>query len=602
MALGAAPAMASNLLYFGGPVVHAARVILVKWGAHVRASYTNPRTGDPAFLNYLSSQDGSTSDIGGVLAQYMDTSGHNSHNLFSFGGTVQISPTVAATPPGKVFDSQIQSNLTRAIKAGTVPAPTGQGGLSTIYVVLFPPGDNVCFDSGGCAYNGGGFCGYHASFQLSGASTQILYAPIVDSGPGTPNFGNCGVGVSSDVGNQTSVVSHEVSESINDPLDAVASWYDYSVSGEIADKCDAQPPARNGPWTVESLWSDRERSCLSGEPAFRAPTASFLASSTGTAGQKVTFNASSSSDPSGDRDTALNQSTDTSYSISSGLVSYHWNWGDGTPQSTSGAATASHTFAAAGNYQVSLTVTDRLGFTSTRTQGISIAGGNPATPFTTTPLPGVRTGGAADIRSSSAVLSGWVSPHRTDTTYQVQFGRSKAYGYSTTWIDAGSSSATEAEHTVLFGLAAGVRYHYRFVTQNRWGTTVGDDRTFTSALAPRQAPRFGLSAPSRLSDQLLASGRLTARFHCSQRCVAHLVVVAAPPSGARQQALEAAIGRGRARLRRAGQGVVAVRLSSRFRRRLLQARHEPLRLVVDGYASSPGAAPSPPRQATITVY
>src|SRR5438105_2695145 len=122
---GAASASASQLLYYGGPVVHSANLVLVKWGADVRASYANSTSGDPGFLSYLASQSGSTSDIGGVLAQYMDSSSQNSQNRVAFAGTIQVSPTVGAAPQptASVQDGDVQAELARDINAGTLPAP-----------------------------------------------------------------------------------------------------------------------------------------------------------------------------------------------------------------------------------------------------------------------------------------------------------------------------------------------------------------------------------------------------------------------------------------------------------------------------------------------
>jgi PKD repeat protein len=53
------------------------------------------------------------------------------------------------------------------------------------------------------------------------------------------------------------------------------------------------------------------------------------------------------------------------------ISSYSWDWGDGTPHSVGAAPT--HTFAAPGEYEVSLTVTDSYGVTSTlSTQKVSV--------------------------------------------------------------------------------------------------------------------------------------------------------------------------------------------------------------------------------------
>jgi PKD repeat protein len=496
----AAPASASQLLYFGGPVVHSTNVVLVEWGPDVRASYANPSSGDPAFFQYLSSQDGATSDIGGVLAQYMDTTRHNSANHFNYLGAVQINPSVAPTPPGKVLDAQVQTVLENQIKGGVLPAPSGNG-LTTLYVVLFPPGDNVCFDSSSCAYGNGGFCAYHGSFKMSGTPTQVLYTAQVDNGPGTPNDGGCG-GNATDLGNQTSVVSHEVAETINDPLNQVASWYDYNFNGEIADKCDAQPLASNGPWTVERLWSNRDARCEAAEPAYSAPTASFLASSSGTAGQPVSFSAASSTDPAANRTSALDQPTGVSYSIASGIVGYRWNWGDGSAATTSTTPTAHHTFAQSGNYEVSLTVTDALGFTSTKTQEIGITGGAPGAPV-------VSTGTASGVSDQGATLNGTINPEGQSVTYHFAYGTDPNSLTQTTGDTPGLTGQTVTPvSAALGGLTASTRYYYELIGSAGGNSYLGGVKSFrtTSASPPPTQPLVATGAAQTVS----ASGaRLT---------------------------------------------------------------------------------------------
>lgn len=758
----------------------------------MRSTYASPTTGDPAFIQYLSKQSGTTTDIGGVLAQYMDTTRHNSRNRFTLQKTVQINPSVAPTS-GQVLDAQIQTVLKNQIGSGILPKPAGNG-LATIYVLLFPPNDDVCFDSSNCARsNNGGFCAYHGSFRLN-TSTQVLYAPIVDNGPGTPNFGGCGPGAS-DLGNQTAVVSHEMSETINDPLNNVASWYDYTANGEIADKCDAQPAAQNGPWTVESLWSNRDGRCEAGEPVFHGPTASFLASSTATAGQPVSFSAATSTDPSSNSDSALDHSNGLSYKISPGIIAYAWNWGDGSTPTLSSSPTANHTFAQSGNYQVSLTVTDALGFTSTKTQAISVSvpsgapvpstgaasavsdqgatlngainpeaqtvtyhfaygtdpnslsqstsetagptgqtsqpvsaqisglsastkyyyelvvtagantyDGTPAQSFTTTssapppttpvvstgaaqtissagarltgsinpegltlsyyfrygktslsnttpvtqgltgssaapvsasitglsagtqyhyelvatasstnyagpersftttlPLSNVITGAASNVTSNSATVSGMVDPRGTSTIYQAQYGTTKRYGHSTTWITAGSKNAYEHVDVPLFGLQPGMTYHYRLVAQNRHGTTVGADRTFTTTAAKSSAPRFYLRVAPRMRWSGLLAGQLRARLGCSGQCVAHILLVAEPAGTERAPELPITLARGQATLPGRGSTTTAIRFSSRFQNRLRHASRRPSEVIVMGYATAHGALASAPVQAVIRL-
>ncbi|HEY1522496.1 MAG TPA: PKD domain-containing protein [Solirubrobacteraceae bacterium] len=497
----AAGASASNLLYYGGPVVHSANVVLVQWGSHVRSTYSDSTSGDPGFFRYLVSQNGSTSDIGGVLAQYMDTTGHNSSNQFGYSGAVQINPSVGATPPAGVVDSALQTELASDINSGTLPAPSGDG-LSTVYVVLFPPNDNVCFDNGGgCAYDStGGFCAYHGSFALNG-SAHVLYAAMVDNGSGTPNFGYCGSS-SSDLQNQTSVVSHELSEAINDPLvdespgyGPPLGWYDPTFNGEIADKCDAEPNASNGPWTVERLWSNLDGNCVAAESSYTAPTASFLAPGGGATGQQISFDASASSDPAKNRATALESGVGSTLSISSGISSYQWNWGDGTPASSATTPTATHSFAAPGTYQVSLTVTDNLGFTSTSTQQVSVSEAG-------TQAPVAQTGGATGVGGQGATLGGTINPENQTVSYSFDYGSSPdSLSHSTlSTAGPGGQTATSVSAT-LSGLSPSTTYYYQLVITTAgttyrgavasFTTTSSSDTTQTPVAATGSAARIG---------------------------------------------------------------------------------------------------------------
>ena len=83
-------------------------------------------------------------------------------------------------------------------------------------------------------------------------------------------------------------------------------------------------------------------------PVNQPPTASFTFNVTDL---MVSFNAGASSDPDGS------------------IVSYAWNFGDGTNGS---GVTTSRTYAAAGTYNVTLTVTDNEGATGTLTQSVTV--------------------------------------------------------------------------------------------------------------------------------------------------------------------------------------------------------------------------------------
>ncbi len=717
--LVAAPAASAvSLRYWGGPVAHSMNVHLVEWGSGVRSTYTDPNAGDPAFFRYLASQSGTTTDIGGVLAQYMDTTEANSQNKVSYLGLDAITPPASGSVSGCslptcVDDSVIQSELRDAINASTLPAPGGDG-LQTMYVVLFPPGTDIC-QGGGCAYDAtGGFCAYHGSFSLP-SSTQVLYAAMVDNGPGSPNSGACGSSAN-DIDNQTDVVSHEVAETINDPLVAESTrngpplgWYD-SRLGEIADICvGTTEQALNGSWTVQKIWSNLDRQCVAGEPAYSAPTASFLADTSAATGQPVSFDASASSDPAGNSASMLY--SHTSYSIGSGLASYRWDWGDGNTSTPSSSATATHAYASAGNYEVSLTVTDNLGFTSTVTRQVAVTGpsqmpaastgsasgidsqgatlngtvnpenqsvqysflygtspsaldqstpltsgptGTAATPVTSTlsglspsttyyyelevvsgtqtytgsvenfttgaapaapappalpapsqapqpstaaptpaAPPSVATGSASGITSSGATVAGSVNPNGVATTYQVQFGPSTSYGYSSATESAGAGTASLPVRVSLSGLKPGTTYHYRFVASDTGATAVGGDGTFTTARALAPAPRFSfrvLGHP-RLVPSLRSGVRV--RFSCSRACLARFSVVALPASGVlRAGAFPLSVASGSGRLHAKGSGTAVLDFRREVRTRLRHAKI--LRLSITGVAGGSGTATGSP--------
>jgi PKD repeat protein len=89
---------------------------------------------------------------------------------------------------------------------------------------------------------------------------------------------------------------------------------------------------------------------VTAQPANQPPTASFTAAPSG--GLSASFNASASDDPDGT------------------IVSWDWDFGDG---STGSGETTSHPYAAAGTYQVTLTVTDNSTAATSITQPVTVS-------------------------------------------------------------------------------------------------------------------------------------------------------------------------------------------------------------------------------------
>ena len=131
------------------------------------------------------------------------------------------------------------------------------------------------------------------------------------------------------------------------------------------------------------------------------PTAQFSATEA-TVGQATSFDAKNSSDPNGPAGQPLK---------------YAWSFGDGTPETAaSTTASISHTYGAAGSYQVKLTVTDALGKKAEKTQTITVktpeSPGNPETPGGPgpgggqTPIIQPPGGGQSGVLSYKAALAG----------------------------------------------------------------------------------------------------------------------------------------------------------------------------------------------------
>lgn len=160
------------------------------------------------------------------------------------------------------------------------------------------------------------------------------------------------------------------------------------------------------------------------------PTASFASPASPIAGQSASFNGSGSSDSDGS------------------VARYDWNFGDGTAL-TNGGSTPSHTYASAGMFTVTLTVTDNEGcstklvFTgqtascnggpsATTSQTVNVAKGSPnktAPVLTTTPSAGGPVGTQV---KDVAHLSGLVGPDGTGSVSFKLYADAACAGTATT--------------------------------------------------------------------------------------------------------------------------------------------------------------------------
>jgi len=154
-----------------------------------------------------------------ILTQY-SSGGSNISNSVVLSGTYTSS--YVAAQPTNLNDGDIQGIVQSAIKGGTPVDPNG------VYFVLTAPGVG---ESSGFLSS---YCGWHTAATING--TWVKYAFVGDAG----NNSGCSVQFGSSpngdppVDAMISVIAHELSESVTDPL--LNAWYD-SAGNEIGDKC-----------------------------------------------------------------------------------------------------------------------------------------------------------------------------------------------------------------------------------------------------------------------------------------------------------------------------------------------------------------------------
>jgi hypothetical protein len=238
-----APAGA-HLTYYGGPVISSVKIYTVFWGSSVpNQSDLNQFYTDitkSAYFDWLSEYNTPSQTIGEG----------------SFGGSV-----VDTSPPsGNVTDAQIQSEITKLINAGKLPA----NDANNLYMVHFPAGVTITMADGSqsCVV----FCAYHGTYTLNGK--DVFYGVMPDLSGGCA--GGCGTNPTK-LQNQTEVASHEMIEATTDPAVGLATtngpplgWYD-QTNGEIGDICNGQA-GQVGNWTVQKEFSNAASDCITTKP------------------------------------------------------------------------------------------------------------------------------------------------------------------------------------------------------------------------------------------------------------------------------------------------------------------------------------------------
>jgi hypothetical protein len=129
--------------------------------------------------------------------------------------------------------------------------------------------------------------------------------------------------------------------------------------------------------------------------------------------------------------------------------------------------------------------------------------------FTTFVGPTPTTTAAASIDPNNETLNGTVNPNSIATTYHFEYGLDKNYGSSTAETSAGSGAVAVPATAVTdpaAPLAPNTLYHVRLVASNASGTIVGDDVTFTTALAAPTVDNGPTYASEIASDAAILNG------------------------------------------------------------------------------------------------
>lgn len=310
-------ALAGNLTYHGGPVMHTNDTYAIYWmpsgSAQPSANYApliNQYFGDVA------ATPGAKNNVYSPGVQYTDSAGAvqvKSTFEASWTDTATAIPDdcsgeydgTGVTVSGCVTDADIQNEVENAIaQNGWTPTATSE------FFVFTAPNVGSCFDttSGECAYSY--YCAYHSNF-LDGQGRNTIYAnmPYSDStAVGAPGACDSGDHPNGDWADATiNLVSHEHNESITDPNGNA--WYD-GAGNENGDKCvwtfgqtaPGSPPAGSGAaynqvinnhdYFLQREWSNASKSCVLGyAPAVPLAIAGFTPGS-GAAGTTVTITGS----------------------------------------------------------------------------------------------------------------------------------------------------------------------------------------------------------------------------------------------------------------------------------------------------------------------
>ena len=173
-----------------------------------------------------------------------------------------INPVLCNTTAAcSLTDAQIQTELARQVSLGAL-----ETGSALLYVLNFPPNVSIAGPSGAgnsCQQ----FCAYHWTTQING--TNLPYVILPDYQNTACGGGGCGQWPGWQ-GNMSGALSHELMETLTDPVPFSGWTSNVPNCTEIGDLCNAEQAqvTNNGYTTVlQKMWSNNLGACVISENA-----------------------------------------------------------------------------------------------------------------------------------------------------------------------------------------------------------------------------------------------------------------------------------------------------------------------------------------------
>jgi PKD repeat protein len=513
---------AGQLLNHGGPVMHSVDTHVIYWDPSGEFTALTKSIVNK-FFSDVARDSGLASNVFAVAGQYGGVSGHALYNA-TFGTEESdataypmsgcIVPAGADTGPPYthcITDAQLTSELSAYIAAHGLPK-----GPAHQYFVLLPHRVVTCLPDElvegtivhPCSNNY--YCAYHSAIS-GGSASEIIYSDmpfsLLDSGyvKGCQYDGNAevqhpnGDNTTSDEATKYAdvllkVISHEYIEAATDPLGDA--WWDVT-GAEIGDKCNTtgtgpgedlnaflpnlggnamsgtlfDQSINSDHFYLQSEWDNAAGACRM-QPLAVSAAAFSSSPAEGVPHSPVTFQGTAS-DPYGN-------------------LELNWSFGDGA---TGTGAAPTHSYAASGSYEVTMTASDRLtGSTSGPVVDTFVVDEPPTGSFTFAPSGAASGTSVAFDGSASGDLDGSITGYTwsfgdgatgSGATIAHSYALPGQYTVTLTVIDSSLQTASASQSvtvTAPAGNAAKISANSAFTSRAAFNAVSGAI-TLTLALA-----------------------------------------------------------------------------------------------------------------------